>query len=129
MYDRTYFVLFNIWPKLFSFTRKYKIIIINNNSNISLKNVIYNLNRNFIKIMIQIQYERGIKDREIRVFKNKWVDSSRFLARYVLILKVLCTWKFETNLNIPVSSWTAGSSLRPLPMDASLGHFALLKLE
>lgn len=85
MYDRTYFVLFNIWPKLFSFTRKYKIIIINNNSNISLKNVIYNLNRNFIKIMIQIQYERGIKDREIRVFKNKWkwVDSSRFLARYV----------------------------------------------
>lgn len=33
--------------------------------------LIYNLNRNFIKIMIQIQYERGIKDREIRVFKNK----------------------------------------------------------
>lgn len=36
--------------------------------------------------------------------------------------------KFGTYLDIPVCSWTTGPSLRPLPVDASLGHFALLKL-
>lgn len=58
--------------------------------------------------------------------------SNKFLAIYInisiLILIRGSSWKFEIYLDIPVSSWTAGSSLRPLPVNASLGHFAFLKL-